>query len=140
MLASTVAVAVLVAWTGPHTASLAGQAPSPDYRAGSLASGESPAPFADDARDPWNRIFRALFTRDVTLRLTQEYPQGAPFTRPITTGFPPSRLASERTFVRRESGDRPIVPLYPSLGLPLGLLGCCVSPCILNSGRRFKQP
>lgn len=73
-----------------------------------------PVPYSADPRDAWNRIFRALFTRDVTLRLTQDFPQGAPFARRATNGYPHERLVSTRAFVRRESGDRPIAPLYPS--------------------------
>jgi hypothetical protein len=49
-----------------------------------------PAPYAADPGDAWNRIFRALFTRDVLARV------------------------NGRTSVRHESGDRPIAPLYPS--------------------------
>jgi hypothetical protein len=93
----------------------------PDYRVGSMAAGALPTPYSADPQDSWNRIFSALFTRDVTFRLTEEYTDGAPFSPVTTSSFPPHRLLSERMFVRRESGDRAIAPLYPSFFSTAGL-------------------
>jgi hypothetical protein len=70
-----------------------------------------PAVYSKDPQDSWNRIFRALFTRTVTARLTNEYAAGAPFSG--TAGFQHIPI-SKKTVERLESGDRAIEPLYPS--------------------------
>jgi hypothetical protein len=70
-----------------------------------------PAVYSKDPQDSWNRIFRALFTRTVTVRLTNEYAEGAAFSG--TAGFQHIPI-SAKTFERLESGDHAIEPLYPS--------------------------
>lgn len=61
--------------------------------------------------DPWNRIFYCLFTRRVETRVSDEYPEGAPFAQ-YRQGSP--LRVSTRTFDRLEIGDRAIDPLYPN--------------------------
>jgi hypothetical protein len=90
---------------------VAGQ-PALDYRTGSLAGDEPQAIYSADRGDAWNRIFAALFTRPVRLRLSEEFAGAAPFETVDVMGFPSLRV-STRTFGRIEGGDRAIEPLYP---------------------------
>lgn len=69
------------------------------------------AVYSRDPQDSWNRIFRALFTRTVTARLTNEYADGAPYNG--TAGFQHIPI-SKKAVERQESGDHAIEPLYPS--------------------------
>lgn len=74
---------------------------------------DAPRPiYSDDPKDAWNRIFHALFTRKVRARLSDEFPEGAPFGF-VRESFPRVR-ASARLFERVEVGDRAVEPLYPS--------------------------
>src|ERR1700722_921924 len=67
--------------------------------------GSAPEPiFSSDPNDAWNRIFYYLFSRRIETRLSDLYPEGAPFVDGIST----------RLFERDEIGDRAIDPLYPS--------------------------
>src|SRR4030095_4638230 len=76
--------------------------------------------YSDDPNDPWNRIFHSLFTRKIKARLSDDFPEAAPFVQ-IRDGF--SRLkGSTRIFERFENGDRPIDPLYPSFFNNAGVL------------------
>lgn len=71
--------------------------------------------YAADPNDSWNRIFAALFTRTVKLRMSDAFPEGAPFIR--LRGFdmgPPSLRVSRAQLSRTELGDRAIEPLYPA--------------------------
>jgi hypothetical protein len=98
------------------TALLPGQAARGGYRQGSLQSDQPQQVYGNDLQDSWNRIFYFLFTRPVTLRLTEDLPEGAPFrAAPFgsISGYPTLRV-SDRTFERIELGDRAINPLYPS--------------------------
>jgi hypothetical protein len=95
---------------------LPGRAQQSGYRQGSLESDQPQPVYGNDPHDSWNRIFYFLFTRPVALRLTEDFPEGAPFraaTFASIPGFPTMRV-SERTFERIELGDRAIHPLYPS--------------------------
>jgi hypothetical protein len=83
------------------------------YLIGSLRKDEPQPIYAADRDDPWNRIFYCLFTRTVRLRLSDDFPEGAPFRQPPTP-LMPQRSISDSTFERIESGDRAIEPLYPS--------------------------
>src|SRR4051812_37947295 len=76
---------------------------------------DAPQPiYSADPADPWNRIFHALFTRTVRIRLTEEFAGAGPFERtPDVMGFPELAL-STRAFARIEGGDRAIEPLYRS--------------------------
>jgi hypothetical protein len=75
---------------GPPKAVLPARVPEPIY--------------SSDSKDPWNRIFYFLFSRRIEARLSDLFPEGAPFVDGIST----------RTFERDEIGDRAIDPLYPS--------------------------
>lgn len=70
--------------------------------------------YASDPNDSWNRIFRALFTRTVKHRMSDAFPEGAPFVSfQVRMGSFPLRLSKEK-FSRTEVGDRAIEPLYPT--------------------------
>ena len=86
------------------------------FRQGALEAGQPQRIYRNDPQDSWNRIFYRLFTRPVTLRLTADFPEGAPFRMADFSSFPafPPLRVSDRTFERIESGDRGIDPLYPS--------------------------
>src|SRR5580704_7047264 len=81
---------------GPPKATLLGSAPQPIY--------------SSDPNDAWNRIFYFLFSRRVEIRLSDLFPEGAPFVDGIST----------RLFERDEIGDRAIDPLYPSHFVNIG--------------------
>jgi len=70
--------------------------------------------YAADPNDSWNRIFRALFTRTVKARVTDAFPEGAPFEAfRVRMGSFPIRLSKQK-LNRMELGDRAIEPLYPT--------------------------
>jgi hypothetical protein len=70
--------------------------------------------YAADPNDSWNRIFRALFTRTIKARVSDAFPEGAPFEAfQVRMGSFPIRL-STRTLSRTEIGDRAVEPLYPT--------------------------
>jgi hypothetical protein len=70
--------------------------------------------YAADPNDSWNRIFRALFTRTVTARVSDAFPEGAPFEAfQVRMGSFPIRLSRQK-LRRPELGDRAIEPLYPT--------------------------
>jgi hypothetical protein len=102
----------------------------PGYRQGSLEADQPQAVYASDAQDSWNRIFYCLFTRTVTFRLTEDFPEGAPFRTAHFASFPgfPALRVSDRTFERIESGDRGIDPLYPSFLDSLGTVRLFTEP------------
>jgi hypothetical protein len=82
------------------------------YLAGSLPKNEPQAIYADDPNDSWNRIFHCLFTRTLKIRLSEDFPEGAPFK--ITNDFVGrGKKLSARQFERIESGDHAAEPLYP---------------------------
>src|SRR5215510_3491527 len=70
--------------------------------------------YAADPNDSWNRIFRALFTRTVKARVSDTFPEGAPFESfQVRMGSFPIRLSKQK-LSRTEVGDRAIEPLYPT--------------------------
>lgn len=70
--------------------------------------------YAADPNDSWNRIFRALFTRRLKARVSDAFPEGAPFeTFQVRMGSFPIRLSKQK-LIRTELGDRAIEPLYPT--------------------------
>jgi hypothetical protein len=103
----------------PVVAILAGPAATPsagqselDHRTAPLADDRPRPIYAADPSDSWNRIFNALFTRTVRVRLSEEFAGPAPLEPVRVMGFPAlpvSKAASERV----ESGDRAIEPLDP---------------------------
>jgi hypothetical protein len=77
--------------------------------------------FSAESNDSWNRIFTALFTRTVRTRLTDDFPDAAPFSAIKAMGSGELRV-SDRVFERLENGDRAIEPLYPSYLTSVGPL------------------
>lgn len=71
--------------------------------------------YAQDANDSWNRLFCFLFSRRMEVRLSDEFPEGAPFTKAgvEVNLLRAGRQVSTQTFERYELGDRAIDPLYP---------------------------
>lgn len=70
--------------------------------------------YAADPNDSWNRIFRTLFTRKVKARVSDAFPEGAPFESfQVRMGSFPIRLSKQK-LSRTEIGDRAIEPLYPT--------------------------
>jgi len=83
-----------------------------------IPKSEIPRPesvYAQDPNDSWNRIFCFLFSRRMEVRLSDEFPEGAPFGKEgvdvnlLRIG----RQVSTRSFERDEVGDSAIDPLYP---------------------------
>ncbi len=72
-------------------------------KAARFASAPEPI-YASGSNDLWNRIFYFLFSHRIETRLSDLFPEGAPFVDGIST----------RLFERDEIGDRAIDPLYPS--------------------------
>jgi hypothetical protein len=89
--------------------------------------------YAADPNDSWNRIFRALFTRTITHRVSDDFPEGAPFIQfhEIGIGPRPLRVSKER-LSKLEIGDRAIEPLYPTFFTNQG-------PAQLLSEPRFSE-
>ena len=79
-----------------------------------FVSDKSESTYAADPNDSWNRIFRALFTRTVNARVSDAFPEGAPFEAfRVRMGSFPLRLSKQKVS-RIELGDRAIEPLYPT--------------------------
>ncbi len=72
--------------------------------------------YSPDPNDSWNRLFYFLFSRRMEVRLSDEFPEGAPFNKepPGISMRMGGRGLSTRTFDRTEVGDRPIDPFYPA--------------------------
>jgi hypothetical protein len=86
-------------------------------RSPKIALAASPEPiYSQDPNDAWNRIFYFLFSRRIETRLSDEFPEGAPFSEKqiFQIGALQKVHASTRVFERTEIGDRAIDPLYPS--------------------------
>ncbi|HEY3975375.1 MAG TPA: hypothetical protein VGM18_20415 [Candidatus Sulfotelmatobacter sp.] len=65
--------------------------------------------------DPWNQIFYFLFSRRLAVRLSPDFPEGAPFLDPG------ERISvSRQVFEKDEIGDRAIEPLYPTFFVGFG--------------------
>ena len=90
-------------------------ASSSDVAPAPVFASDNPASiYAADPTDSWNRIFHALFTRTVTARMSDAFPEGAPFVQfTVRMGSFPLRISKEK-FSRTELGDRAIEPLYPT--------------------------
>jgi hypothetical protein len=70
--------------------------------------------YSADSKDPWNRIFRVLFTSTFQVRVSDAFPEHAPFDPfYVRMGSFPIRL-SRMPFSRFELGDRAIEPVYPA--------------------------
>ena len=70
--------------------------------------------YAADPDDPWNRIFRVLFTATHQVRVSDAFDEHAPFDPfYVRMGSFPIRL-SRMPYSRFELGDRAIEPVYPA--------------------------
>ena len=108
----------------PQRAAAIDVAPAPVF-----VSDKPDSIYAADPNDSWNRIFHALFTRTVKLRLSDAFPEGAPFVK--LRGFrmgPSSLRISKKKFNRTEFGDRAIEPLYPTFFTANGPLQALSEP------------
>ena len=103
-------LAVMAAWCLRPGAGSEPVAPAPAF-----VSQNPQSIYAADPNDSWNRIFRALFTRTITHRLSNDFREGAPFFEfyGLGLGLNPLRFSKEK-FSRTEIGDRSIEPLYPT--------------------------
>lgn len=103
MRAALLAVALLALVQGPRL-----DAPGPG----------APLIYSGRADDSWNRLFALLFTRDVRVRYTSEFPDRGPFHDDprvfdmFVSGTHPE--VSSRVFDRHEDGDRAVDALYPT--------------------------
>ena len=89
--------------------------PQPGQRKDGAEADEPQAIYAKNSDDPWNRIFYCLFSRRVTYRYSNEFPEGAPFNPPTYVPMSPQERnlqVSTGLFERFETGDRAIDPLY----------------------------
>ena len=104
----TLTCAVVASCVGPAGTSV-DVVPAPAF-----ISDNPDAIYAADPNNSWNRIFRALFTRTIKHRLSDAFPEGAPFVQVrVEMGSIPLRISKEQ-FSRTEIGDRAIEPLYPT--------------------------
>lgn len=71
--------------------------------------------YSTDPTDSWNKIFYFLFSRRLSVRLSPDFAEGAPF-----VDSPGSKSVSTRVFERNETGDRAIDPMYPTFRVGLG--------------------
>lgn len=95
--------------------SLLAQPPEPNSPKIALSAKPEPI-YTSDPNDAWNRIFYFLFSRRIEARLSDDFPEGAPFSeKPLReSDVLPKVHVSTRVFERTETGDRAIDPLYPS--------------------------
>jgi hypothetical protein len=99
----------------PPKAMLLGSAPQPIY--------------SGDPNDAWNRIFYYMFSRRIETRLSDLFPEGAPFVDGIST----------RLFERDEIGDRAIDPLYPSKFASTGTYLVLTDPAYANFKKALQD-
>src|SRR5215213_628803 len=79
-----------------------------------FASNNPQSIYAADPSDSWNRIFRALFSRTINVRLASDFREGAPFV-PFRVQMGSFDIRISKDIVKRtEIGDRAIEPLYPT--------------------------
>ena len=71
--------------------------------------------YSANPNDPWNKIFYFLFSRTLTVRLSSDFAEGAPFAEGPAQG-----KVSTRVFERNEIGDRAIDPMYPTFTVGFG--------------------
>jgi hypothetical protein len=71
--------------------------------------------YSANSNDPWNKIFYFLFSRKLTVRLSSDFAEGAPFID--RSG---QRKVSSRVFEKDETGDRAIDPMYPTFAVGFG--------------------
>src|SRR5262249_5735350 len=71
--------------------------------------------YSKNPDDPWNRIFCLLFSRRLKIHLSDQFPEGAPFSQqPLDQNLNLGRIhISTKVFEHDEIGDQAIEPLYP---------------------------
>lgn len=107
-------ILVVLSWPQPRPG------PEPPSTPNSSAPNDARLVYSENPNDPWNRIFHSLFTRTIKARLSDDFPDAAPF---VSLREAISRLkASTRIYERLENGDRAIEPLYPSFLSRVGAL------------------
>jgi hypothetical protein len=94
-----------------------------------LAEGGPKAIYSSDPNDSWNRIFYYLFSRRIETRLSDQFPEGAPFEDGVST----------RLFERDEIGDRAIDPLYPSNFVNTGKYLVLTDPAYANFKKALQD-
>jgi len=78
-------------------------------------SGSTGLIYSNNSSDAWNRIFYFLLSRKLQVRLSSDFPEGAPFVNSLG-----DHSISTRTFERNEIGDRAIDPMYPTFFVGFG--------------------
>lgn len=95
--------------------------------------------YAADPSDSWNRIFRALFTRTVNARVSDAFPEGAPFVNfRMNMGSSTLRLSKGKVS-RTEIGDRAIEPLYPTFFTAKGIIEVFSDPLYSELTSELQQ-
>jgi hypothetical protein len=95
---------ILILFAAVSSSKLVAQEASDSPPKAALLPGTPEPIYSSDPNDSWNRIFYYLFSRRIETRLSDQFPEGAPFVDGVST----------RLFERDEIGDRAIDPLYPS--------------------------
>jgi hypothetical protein len=79
-----------------------------------FASNDPQSIYAADPNDSWNRIFHALFSRSINVRVASDLRKNAPLV-PFHVSMGPFDIRISKDAVNRtEIGDRAIEPLYPA--------------------------
>jgi len=122
-------VIVLAAMIAMASCARRGDALTTDVAPGPVFVSDNPQSiYAADLSDSWNRIFRALFTRTVNARVSDAFPEGAPFVSfRMDMGSSSLRL-SKAKLSRTELGDRAIEPLYPTFFSAKGIIEVLSDP------------
>ncbi|HJP92098.1 MAG TPA: hypothetical protein VJ875_09100 [Pyrinomonadaceae bacterium] len=84
--------------------------------------------YAADPNDSWNRIFHALFSRNLNVRVATDFQKRAPSVAfRVHMGSFATRISKD-TVDRTEIGDRAIEPLYPAFFTEEGPLQVLTEP------------
>src|SRR5690348_16067723 len=72
--------------------------------------------YSRNPKDTWNRIFSLMFTRDLKVRMSKDFPNEGPFIGLTGPTTPHAKLlpVSSRLYHQYEEGDRAIDPFYPA--------------------------
>ena len=96
-----------------------------------FASNDPQSIYAVDPNDSWNRIFHALFSRSINVRVASDFRKDASLVAfHVSMGSFDIRIGKD-TVNRTETGDRAIEPLYPAFFTAEG-------PLQVLSGPRFS--
>ena len=128
-LVGLVGATVLILLATLSGSNMAAQEESSSPAKAALLAGGPKAIYSDDPNDSWNRIFYYLFSRSIETRLSDQFPEGAPFVDGIST----------RLFERDEIGDRAIDPFYPSNGVNAGTTLVLIEPTYSNFKKALQD-